>query len=253
MADSIFELWSDLSISGGDMLLVHSSMHRIMRTYGVSPKQVIDYFLERVGPEGTLLFPTFNINVEPHLVFDLIRTPSKMGTLTKAAMNDNRFTRTLHPILSFAVAGKHREHLRSLDSYTGIDEDSVFATLHKNDAKIAIIDLAENDSMSFYHHVESCIGVDYRWVINFEAEIVLENGDSLRRKQGFYARRRDDGVTTAVNPMGEHLWTLGYYSGMRPGEGHGTRVIGARRLYSETAAVIQSGRAEGMLYEQSKT
>ena len=58
----------------------------------------------------------------------------------------------------------------------------------------------------------------------------------------------DLGVVTAVNPMGERLWELGLYSGDRPGENSGLRVIEARSLYDATAEVIRSGRALGLLY-----
>jgi aminoglycoside 3-N-acetyltransferase len=48
--------------------------------------------------------------------------------------------------------------------------------------------------------------------------------------------------------MGELLWKQSLYSGDRPGEGTGLRVIDADPLFLSVERVIDDGKAEGLLY-----
>lgn len=64
--------------------------------------------IDKMGGErsGTLLIQTFNWDFCKGVGYDILKTPSQTGVLGKLALKMPCFKRTLHPIYSFAVAGK---------------------------------------------------------------------------------------------------------------------------------------------------
>ena len=56
------------------------------------------------------------------------------------------------------------------------------------------------------------------------------------------------GVRTDVNRAGEFLWGKGLYSGSRPGDGSGLRVIRAQGMFEAIERLIISGSASEYLY-----
>ena len=60
LMERIFEWIDSLGIKKGDILIVHSSMEGL-RKAAPDPKRIIDYLLQLVGEEGTLVIPTFPV------------------------------------------------------------------------------------------------------------------------------------------------------------------------------------------------
>ena len=247
--------WRAAGVSAGDMLLVHSSAGRTVRalmkagrTATASVEAILASFLEAVGPEGTLLLPLFNFDFASGLAFDIRSTPSRMGVLTEFGRHYPAAIRTGHPIYSFAAIGRHAERFRGVENFSGYGSDSPFALLRAAAGKIAVLDLPDQHSMTFYHHVEECHGVPYRFHKQFEGNYTGWDGVAARRHFGLFVRDTERGVKTFVDPMGELLWQRGFYRGDRPGQGMGLRTIEAAALYDAVGEVIGGGRAEGLLY-----
>ena len=254
--DRLKNLWISAGILPGNTVLLHSDIKRILRFMsknGLSknPNDILESFISALGPYGTLLLPTFNIKITDPVYFDINNTPSRMGVLSEIARRDCRFVRSSHPLLSFVASGPRASYFLDSDDFTGIGENSIFAKLLSTNSTIAILGLPENRSMSFYHHVEYVHKVPYRWIIPFDSIIRIDS-QTIRRKHGFYARRRDDGVITAVDRMGDHLWSLGLYNGVGPFVDHGLRTISAQSVFYETAKIIKADKARSYLYEISK-
>jgi aminoglycoside 3-N-acetyltransferase len=157
--------------------------------------------------------------------------------------------RTGHPIYSFAALGKQAPLFRGLANLSGYGPDSPFAVLHQHRGKIAVLDLPDQHSMTFYHYVEESRAVDYRFHKWFEGDYVDQAGQGSSRRFSIFVRNTDAGVRTCVDPMGELLWDSGLYRGQRPSAGPGLRTIAAADLFDAVSDVIESGRAKGLLYE----
>ena len=246
--------WSKSGVCQGDMLLLHSSTRGTLRklrklNFPMDVEIILDSFLYALGDNGTLLLPLFNFDFCSGIGFDIRTTPSHMGALTEAGRLHDGIVRTGNPIYSFAVLGKRREMFRGVDNFSGYGTDSPFGILHREGGKIAVLDLPDQQSMTFYHYVEESLSVDYRFHKRFSAPYTACDGGTTERSYGLFVRKLDQGVVTHVDPMGELLWAKGLYSGDRPGTGSGLRVIDARTLYDEVANVIAQGRAKGMLYD----
>lgn len=97
-----------LGVRAGDLLQVHSSLSRLGYVEG-GAEAVVDALLEVVGPEGTVMVPTFNHGVVE--VFDPAETPSRNGAVTEAFRKRPGVRRSLHPTHAYAAIGPQAEYL----------------------------------------------------------------------------------------------------------------------------------------------
>lgn len=251
---TLSRLWQNCGISSGDMVLLHSSAKRILRSLKemgvpVDPDIVIDSFLDAIGETGTLLTPLFNFDFTITHQFDIRTASSHMGILTEYARKRVGVVRTGHPIYSFAVLGTKKNLFKNVNNISGYGADSPFGLLHQEQGKIAVLDLPDQNSMTFYHYIEEQNQVPYRYFKEFSGDYTDWSGTTEYRNYSLFVRNLEKGVITHVNPMGDRLWEKGLYSGCRPNEGCGLRTIDSVQLFDEVTAVIQQGIAKGLLYD----
>jgi aminoglycoside 3-N-acetyltransferase len=252
-AASLSRQWTSSGVERGDTLLVHSNVRRTLRTalkagLSITPRDVLESFLDAVGPEGTLLLPLFNFDFTRGQVFDIRHTPSQMGALTEAGREYAGSVRTGHPIYSFAAIGARAELFRGVDNRSGYADDSPFGMLRRMNGRIAVLDLEDQDSMTFYHHVEEMKRVPYRYFKDFRGSYIDAAGVAGERTYSLFVRDVEHGVVTDVNPAGELMWSGGLYRGERPRTGTGLRTISAAAMFEFVARLIDESRALGTLY-----
>tara|TARA_B110000483_G_scaffold227631_1_gene289595 strand:- start:537 stop:1343 length:807 start_codon:yes stop_codon:yes gene_type:complete len=249
--------WYKSGITNGDVLLLHSN---IIRTLGVlkregfklSAELVLESFLEAVGDEGTLVIPLFNFDFTTGVAFDVRSTKSHMGALTEVARKYKDAVRTGHPIYSFCAIGAQSREFEGVDNYSGYGSDSPFAIIHKLDGKIGVLDIEENESMTFHHHVEEMMSVSYRYMKEFTGEYINAKGNYAQKTYSIYVRDLDSNVETSLNPIGERLWDENIYKGFKPNIDTGLRVGSARNIFKYVSDVIHRGEALGNLYKKGK-
>jgi aminoglycoside 3-N-acetyltransferase len=257
-ARRLAEAWRQAGLREGDLVLIHSSISRTLRSLreaGVDagPEAVLESFRHAVGPDGTLVLPLFNFDFADGEPFDIRHTPSQMGALTEAARTSPEAVRTGHPIYSFAVLGRRADEFRGVVNRSGYGADSPFGIIHRLGGKIAVLDLPDVNSMTFYHYVEELEAVPYRYHKEFSGTYVDADGASAERTFSLFVRDLAQGVVTDVDRMGEELWRQGLYRGDRPGDGSGLRVIEAPPFVDAVRDVIRAGRAADYLYSIQST
>lgn len=236
----------------GDTVLVHSSIRRTCKENNWTPRDVLDSILGVLGPEGTLVLPTFTYDGWCHGdPFDVRTTPSRMGALTEAGRSYPGAVRTGNPMYSFVLIGKRAYELEGLDNRSGYGTTSPFYWLRSPqvNGRIAVIDLDEQNSMTYYHHVEEVMRVPYRFTKEFSGEWTGWDGVTRNKTYELYVRDLDLGWKTRVNPMGELLWAKGIWKGNRPGEGDGMRVADADRVFAITQQILIMGLERKFLGE----
>lgn len=253
MIQTLANEWRESDVQEGDVLLVHSSIKRTLRRFlklrmKITPQVILESFLDVVGPLGTLLLPLFNFDFVNGVPFDIRSTPSHMGALTEAGRVHPLAVRTGHPIYSFAAIGHKANRFREINNFSGYGNDSPFALLREMGGKIAVLDLPEQNSMTFYHYVEEMHEIDYRYHKTFIGEYTEASGNTDSRTYGLFVRNIERGVVTHVNPAGEMMWDNGMYSGFRPNDGCGLRTIFAQKMYDFVSDIIVSGKARNILY-----
>ncbi len=97
-----------MGLREGDRVMVHSSLSSMGHVEGGS-QSVVEAFLEILGPQGTLMVPTFTHSGTEY--FDPLVSPSKNGAITEAVRRHPAARRSLHPTHAVAVIGPDAEAL----------------------------------------------------------------------------------------------------------------------------------------------
>lgn len=245
--------WKDAGVQEGDVLLLHSNIKRTFKRYlksgvRITSQDILESFIEAVGPTGTLLLPLFNFDFVKGIPFDKRISPSHMGALSEAGRMHPLSVRTGHPIYSFAAIGFAADAFKKIDNFSGYGGDSPFSVLRKMNGRIAVLDLPDQNSMTFYHHVEEMLEVEYRHHKKFSCDYTDELGNIESKTYGLFVRDIEKGVLTHVDPAGELMWEEGLYCGCRPNEGSGLRSVSAQSMYEFVSNLITSGKAKNTLY-----
>lgn len=235
--DFFIEEFRKLGISSGDLLMVHSAVE------GISIAESINCFnalLEVVGPEGTIAFPTFNFSFCNGVGFDYKRTPSQMGMLTELARRNPKAKRILHPIYSFALFGKQADALsNTIKNISAFSDDSFFGELRRQNGKILLIQLPFNKSMTFLHHIEEMNSVDYRFIKDFEGEIIDFKGNKMRAVYKMLVRNLEMGVETHVDPIQQRLEDLGLIK-MSTIRDWPLRLMNAQEIFDAVSKILKT-------------
>ncbi len=239
-------------IDPGDTVLIHSSLSRTCKTHNVTPTEVLESFIDAVGPGGTLIFPVFNFDFCHGKPFHFKETLSKMGVLSEIARNWPGAIRTGHPISGYVGIGTHAEMFCGVNNKMAYVQDSPLVTLYGSNSKIAILDLNAQAAITFYHYVEQTHGVDWRFSKEFTGRYTDQDGKTTDRTYELYVKH-GWGATNA-DPMDEILWGMGLYAGDRRGVDSGLRVIQAEPLFDALTFVMKNlpDGGEGLIWRRTE-
>ena len=153
-----------LGISAGDLIVLHSSFRKLGRP-DVAPADFLLTLLELIGPDGTLMTPTFTYSyaglwdIQP---YDTENTPGLFnGILTETLRNWPGARRSAHPTYSVAAFGRYAEVLtRGKHHASALGEGSSFDDANRLGARILLLGVG-NDRNSMLHYAETVAGVPY--------------------------------------------------------------------------------------------
>ena len=205
------KLPSILKIEKGDVILLTSDITDLFlqcQENGeiLDVNILLDNFQEAIGEEGTLLIPTYNWGFCQGKAFDYKKTPSKTGAIGNAALRRKDFTRTKHPIYSFAVWGKDAVKLAEMDNIESFGPDSPFAYLEQVDAKNVFIGASLRNSFTDIHYIEQKLKAPYRFSKVFRSHYIDQDKVDTVRDYSMYVRDLDLDVVCAPNPFVDILY-----------------------------------------------
>jgi aminoglycoside 3-N-acetyltransferase len=138
-----------------------------------------------IGPQGTVVVPTFNFafaNGEP---YDPLETPSVgMGAFSEYVRRLPGARRTLHPMQSVAIVGRYAEDLASRDTLSAFDPGSSFERMLELDFKLLLLG-ADWRAVSMFHYCEQRASVPYRYWKNFTGQVHTPAGWQTRTYRMF--------------------------------------------------------------------
>lgn len=258
LKELLFQKWEEVGLIPGDILLLHSDIKRLYRYLlrkgfkNISVDEILSSLIEFLTPNGTLVIPTFNFEFPDKKFFDINNTCSEMGVISEHARNLFASSRTFHPVYSFVSYGKYSTDFAKINNVSAYGDDSPFALLLDLNAKISVLGLDDQQSMTFYHHVEEMENVDYRYHKSFSGKYIDKNNEQSFRQYSIFVRNTDIGVVTDVNPAGELLWCKGIYQGYRFNEDIGLRWCHSTKFYDFVSKLIKQNIALGHLYSLEK-
>ncbi|MBI2527067.1 MAG: AAC(3) family N-acetyltransferase [Candidatus Rokubacteria bacterium] len=172
-----------LGVAPGDVVMVHSSFDRFAGFAG-KPTDVLRVLQEAVGPTGTLLMPTlpFTVTAVEYVsrgeIFDVRRTPSRVGLLTELFRRSAGVVRSVHPTHPVAAWGARAAEMIATHhlARTPCGEGSPFARLLERDGRVLFLG-ADIDSMTLFHCVEEMLEPGMPISPFTKDEIALESRD----------------------------------------------------------------------------
>jgi len=147
-----------LGLVKGDHVLVHSALGSFGHVSG-GAATVIAGLLEAVGPEGTIVMPSFSPSREP---FDVTKSETNLGVIAQAFWKRKDALRSRHPVASVAAVGAKAQWL-----VEGHEEVTVahgkgtpYVRLTEIGGKILLLG-ADQDRSTFLHAAESLAKLPY--------------------------------------------------------------------------------------------
>jgi aminoglycoside N3'-acetyltransferase len=178
----LIDLLRELGFTPGATVMVHSAFSPIKRRVpNITPERLIRLLQELLGPEGTLLMPTFAFRgrqshyIDTHSSFDVQNTPSAVGILTEVFRKMPGVIRSHHP--THAVAGWGRNARELLSTHHLGETFGVTSPFYR---------LREFDGL--------VVGLGRRYRYAFTITHVPEELNPISRKIAFDERRRSMNV-----------------------------------------------------------
>jgi aminoglycoside 3-N-acetyltransferase len=161
-----------MGLMAGDNVMVHSSLSSIGRVEG-GAETVVEAFLELLGPEGTLMVPTFTHSGCQY--FDPLITPSLNGAITEAARHVPGAVRSLHPTHAATAIGPDAERLVDDGDRGALGRDCALDRLCKKGGYVLLLGV-DHKSNSTIHIGEDYAGDDRQKAISPEnPKVVILN------------------------------------------------------------------------------
>ena len=136
-------------------------------------------FLSVLGPEGTLVMPTFSYTFCRKKVYDPLTTPGDCGVLSEMMRQDPEAVRSEDANFSIVAIGKNAKHFTENSPEHSFGKDCFFERFYS--AGGLFVNLNVHPASTFIHYVECMSKVPYRWHKPFPGEILL-NGKLYKRQ-----------------------------------------------------------------------
>ena len=160
-------------VKRGDVLMLHSDAMVLAQLPAMSTEQryqcLFDVLDRVLGPEGTLVLPTFTYSLTKGEIYDPDNTPSAVGALTEYFRKMPTVLRSSDPIFSMAAKGKLATEFANVAIDDCFGENSAFGLLNKHNANL--ICLGCGFILTHTHYVEQKIPVNYRYFKTFNGTI----------------------------------------------------------------------------------
>jgi len=176
--EELKKLLKEFDIKKDEILLVHSSFTDL-HLDSVSPKQLLDFLIEEIVPDGTLVLPAMPIMKDIYgkissfpgdpnsiLVFDLRKSPPWTGLLPRKMMQYPGCIRWLNPLNNVIALGRHSSEMmagnlfdKNLVEIYPSGVESPWHYMVKNNAKILSLGTDMVHSLTMIHYVEDIKGL----------------------------------------------------------------------------------------------
>ncbi len=178
-----------VGIQKSDSIFVHSDLKHFGKLSQIMNRdeffgQMIDVFLNVIGPNGNLMMPTFSYSFCKGEIFDVLETPSAVGVLTEAFRRTSGIQRSIDPIFSVAAIGPKKDFFTDVSSEC-FGKNSIFDKLYQSNVKL--IFFGPTFDITYAHYIENRFGVPYRYMKSFPG-ILRVGGNHRAATFHYYVR-----------------------------------------------------------------
>jgi len=206
-----------LGVAEGDTVMLHSAFSREHGFHG-SAAELIDVFIEAVGPRGHLLMPSLPYRnaaldwLESGRRFDVRKTPSMMGMVSESFRRREGVQRSLNPMHPILVHGPEAARFVAAhpDCLYSCGPGSPFDELLKADGRVVFFNVPI-EMFTFFHYLEHLVHETLPFKLYtdqpFDAPVVDAEGRARTVRtyafaRGAIARRRPERLYDALFARG---------------------------------------------------
>lgn len=142
-----------------DEIFQNSSLNNVRETCS---KLVFRAIVSQVGPEGTIICPTFSFDFIKTKSFNIHKSKSDLGYFENFFLNQKKIIRSHHPIYSIAIWGKNKEIINPCGGFS-FGANSPFSNFIKYNVKFLNIGIKWRDTCTYLHHLEHLNGINHRF------------------------------------------------------------------------------------------
>tara|TARA_A100001015_G_scaffold314299_1_gene423439 strand:+ start:4163 stop:4948 length:786 start_codon:yes stop_codon:yes gene_type:complete len=254
----IFEILSSGGLKKNDKVLLHSNIKPLYKylkklNYKFEIEDIVDCIIEYFNSNGTIIIPAFNFDFCQGTLYDSKNTVSQMGALSEVFRKKAKNNRSWHPVYSFSIHGNIPDDYLNFINYDAFGRKSMFHWLDENNGKIAILDLPDQNSMTFYHYAEQTFKAKWRYHKTFRADYINFEGKKTKNLETtIFVRKieKDFRILTDVSGMQKRLEEKELYKSKIKNSITGLRSINVKDVMNEVELVIKGNIAEGILYKK---
>lgn len=193
-----------LDLRRGDVIFGHSNIGFFGRPEGArsgddAAALFHDAIRERIGPEGTLVAPTFTYSFPRREVFDPATSPSRMGLFAEWIRRRPEARRSLDPCYSVAAIGGRAEEMTADVPENAFGPGSFFDRFLKAGGKI--LNLNFDAGSTFVHYVERECAVPYRFDKTFAGTLRVGGEERPARSTIWVRYLSDDALEAKFEPF----------------------------------------------------
>lgn len=160
--DDLVQHFFTLGLRAGQAVAVHSKLSSYGRIDG-GAEAVYDALRRVLGPDGTLVFPAYTLNLNADDLYDPVNTPTHgMGVLSEYVRTLQEARRSNCPMHGHLAIGSLAESVMQADPRRPLGQGSEFSVMLENDFQLLLLGCNFQESVTFVHHVEAVVGVPYR-------------------------------------------------------------------------------------------
>ncbi len=198
-ASALRQHLEELGVRTGDKVLVHARLISFGEIIG-GIETVQAALMDAIGPQGTLVVPTYTFG-PGDVPFDPDRSPSSgMGTLAEHVRVQPTAIRSLSPIHSHAGIGPDAGLLQRSDATLSFGPNSDLDLMRWEGFQMLQLGCGFNEGATFLHQMEAECAVPYRKEIVIQRQVVGADGISRQVDYRYFARAGDDPVINDFNP-----------------------------------------------------
>jgi aminoglycoside 3-N-acetyltransferase len=158
----------------GDTLMIHGDAIVAAQLVGPPKEKRLEILFDAIkrylGPGGTLIVPAFSYSFTKGETFDVLNSPSTVGTFSEQFRLIHPNKRSKHPIFSVTAVGRYEREFINSRVTDCFGEHTCFQLVHKLGGKL--MNLGCDLMLTYTHYCEQMFGVSYRYFKEFNGYVI---------------------------------------------------------------------------------
>ncbi len=168
-------LFQNLGIKKNDNVILHFNFAGLMqfsKNQTKVSKDLLSFLKRYLGPESTILIPTYNYDFSRGKIYNRKLSPSHVGLLGNILIKKYFRNRTYEPIFNHIVFGNAKREIFECSTREAFGPKSIFEFMRKKNFKI-ICFCCSPTTVTFLHYIENVNKVSYRFEKKFTGKIIF--------------------------------------------------------------------------------